>query len=156
MAADSCWSCSEVIGARHKYCGKCGAPVSAFESKPGEGFLSRESARYVTAILDDSIGYPSDSNMDGDLQESLQSQLKEDIRGAFIHLAAVLGADDDLLLKGVDTAPFKKSIEGEEVGIEDLPPSFLGLFRTMYKLTEVFPPEFFEVFRGHDENTVEH
>lgn len=60
---------------------------------------------YLSAVLNGSIEYPSDTKLDVDLQNSLQEQLKEDIRRSFVDFAAVLDIAEEILKHERGEAP---------------------------------------------------
>lgn len=151
MAKESCWYCNESIGPSYNYCGDCGVPVAEFQKRAGDGFLSRESTLYLTAVLNGSVEYPTDTSLDDDLQDSLRRQLKEDIRRGFVDFAAVCAVSDDLIFKGVDFEPFLE-LEEEELLAAELPPSLIGFTRLLKSIASVFPPEILENFRDSDQD----
>lgn len=144
----TCWHCNESIGSGDNYCGDCGAPLSEFQTRRGEGFLSRRSRTYLDSILDGTVTYPVDSNLDPDLQESLRSQLEEDVRAAFGDMAFVCGADDRIVFRSVDFEPVLEW-DSAKRRQEGLPVSLLGFLRLLKCIAEVFPPRVLEVF-GND------
>lgn len=151
MSRSTCWHCNESIGSSYNYCGDCGAPVSEFQKRAGEGFLRRESLFYLNSILEGSLEYPSDSSLGDELEKSLQEQLKEDIRMAIIELAAVCRLEGNVLLQSIDADFLQRSLDGEEITVDDLTPSFVGLARITSYLVHRLPERFIEILSENPE-----
>lgn len=150
MSRSTCWSCNESIGSSYNYCGDCGAPIAEFQKRAGDGFLSRESTYYLTAVLNDTIEFPKDASLNDGLQDSLHEQLQEDIRRGFVDLAAVCAVSNDLIFKGIEFEPYLEW-EEEELLAGELPPSLIGFTRLLESIASVFPPDVLEIFRDGDE-----
>lgn len=95
--AEKCWNCSEE-SARGNFCANCGAPVDEFEPSSSPGFLTRQSNIYLRNILNGEITR-RDSTLDEGVVESLEDQLEQDICKALGQLAAVMLADEEIVVE---------------------------------------------------------
>lgn len=149
MSSETCWSCGEGIGRDHNYCTNCGAPVSSFRVRRGDGFLSQESKKYLMAVADGEISYPSDTSLDDDLEDSLQAQLEQDIEVGMVEFGLVCSAEENLLVENIDFSAIDEVEKGERE-IDDFSPSLLGLVHVLNELVNNLPSHWFDVFRDED------
>lgn len=73
--------------------------------RKGEGFLSTMSRNDLQSKLDGSVTNPDDSSLDPELQESLNDQLHEDVRAAFVDSAIVQPVSDYMIFKRFGFTP---------------------------------------------------
>lgn len=142
MSGKRCWSCGQRVESNYRFCDQCSAPQETFPVAEGDGFLSHHSRQYLSAVVSGDVDYPKDSLLGKELQESLQSQVDNDVQRAFVDFNLVCGADDKLVFEGVDFSSLLDEEGSRE--IDELPLSLMGFVNLLRNFADVFPSEVFQ------------
>lgn len=139
-SGEECWSCESEIAQDHNYCSQCAVPVKEFNVRAGKGFLSDESRRYLQAIAENSVEYPTDSRIAPELESSLQAQLREDVRKALIQLGTACVVDEAILMKSIELGNLRAGMDPEDIEEADIPASFSGFFNVAMGVANLLGP----------------